>query len=242
MRLHRGVGTHQTPAERHIAGPTLHSSRKKHLKDNHRLFNLPSESCWILLIISLPAVSRHTFTITLSAVEMSILPHIIFFHLSFMLSVSYRLMQGSGQPSCVIDSKVIHDLAVEATPSVCVFCGRERGTNRHGLCVSIQYKSSYEKTLLLVILFLGSALAQLSALANGAHWQLPPGTNWLSFSAALWQLIFPNNNSQHHLTEACTTLGEEKQNVHPLSETFLWWNFRVSPDAFLVFAAALAWG
>lgn len=41
MRLHRGAGTHQTPAERHAAGPMLYSGRREHLNDNQRLLGFP---------------------------------------------------------------------------------------------------------------------------------------------------------------------------------------------------------
>lgn len=79
---------------------------------------------------------------------MSILPYIICFH----LSVSLRLMQGSGQPSCVIDSKVIHDLAVEATPSVlhlydCMYvCVREGETGLKCVCVHAVKVAAHIKT------------------------------------------------------------------------------------------------
>lgn len=141
MRLHRGAGTHQTPTEHHTAGSMLHLKKKRAPEGQSQTFQFsPSEN---LVSSFLTLLVYHVSpSITLPAVKI-----IIFFHLSLMLSASLRLTQRSGQPSCVTDSKVIRDLAVEATPSVlhlfdstyarmCVnMCGRERDKQAWSVCV-----------------------------------------------------------------------------------------------------------
>lgn len=83
----------------------LHSRRKEDMKDNHKLSNVP---LWNFHFrpFSVPSYFLSQ--------EDELPPSIICFY----LPVSLRLRQGSGQPCCVTDSKVIHDLAEEATPSV----------------------------------------------------------------------------------------------------------------------------
>lgn len=72
MRLHRGAETHQTPTEHCTAGHVIYSKRKEHLKDNHRLFNFPSETLRTILIISLPLVHHLSPQFTPSEAKISI--------------------------------------------------------------------------------------------------------------------------------------------------------------------------
>lgn len=78
--------------------------------------NTYSQTCVALKKKSLPEGQSQTFqSLVRSVYSKDEHPSRVIFSL---FSVSRWLMRGSGQPSCVTDSKVIHDLAAEATPSV----------------------------------------------------------------------------------------------------------------------------
>lgn len=113
----QGAGTHQTPTEHHTAGPMLHSRIKEHLKDNHKLNRSESFSSFLTLQFTIFLLPPHFVLFFFKVQDEHPSTSSFSSWLSRSLSLLW-LMQRSGQPSCVIDSKVIHDLAAEATPSV----------------------------------------------------------------------------------------------------------------------------
>lgn len=122
MRLHRGAGTHQTPTERRTAGPSCYTQEEKSTWRTIRLFPFhPLKLSSSFLSLQLPILLPLSLFLQYRWKSTPKSSFFLFSHalcVPLSLSLSSWLMQGSRQPSCVIDRRVIHDLAVGATPSV----------------------------------------------------------------------------------------------------------------------------
>ena len=181
--------------------------RKEHLKDNQTFFhfilcNSPLLQLPILLSLSLFLQYRWKST-----------PQSSFFLLSHTLcvppslSLSLFLAHAGVKTTQLCDRSQSHSWPCSGSHTLCP----PPPPQHECMCVFMQLISSTSPHIITFWIVFLSFFCSFGQHRHSCHRYLTFLTGchpWLSSSAAVWLLIFPKNNPQHHLTESGKTLGE----------------------------------